>query len=345
MKKVSSILLSLVLLLACVLPAFAVEGDLKTALCAKSDSFGAYKHVFILGVDGAGSYFQKAKTPNFDRIFAKGAVDYTARAEVYSDSGPNWGSILTGVSFLKTLYTNGNISPEGEEKPEGFHMRKYPTIFGEVHKAFPDAALASYSNWENINFGIIEDDIGVQKFYGNTDELVTKEICAYLDAGNQPTLFFSQFGSVDDVGHALGSDSKEYVKQIEIVDGYLGEIYKAIARNGLLKDSLIIVVADHGHRAEGGHGRFSMRESMATLAVAGKTVVSGSGLDKHTRNRDVSAIALYALGICKPLRMSARLPGNLFADTCGELRPVLCDPLDAIVSPVMWLYTLSTAEN
>ena len=37
-----------------------------------------YKHVVIVGVDGAGTFFQNADTPNLDRIFENGAVSYTA---------------------------------------------------------------------------------------------------------------------------------------------------------------------------------------------------------------------------------------------------------------------------
>ena len=30
-------------------------------------------HVIVIGVDGAGSFFRQAETPNLDRIFARGA--------------------------------------------------------------------------------------------------------------------------------------------------------------------------------------------------------------------------------------------------------------------------------
>ena len=92
MKKTISLLLSLLLLFGCVSAAFAAE--------AGGDSFGAYKHVFIIGIDGAGRFIKDADTPNFDRIFKDGAVKYTARAEVKTDSGPNWGAILTGASIF-----------------------------------------------------------------------------------------------------------------------------------------------------------------------------------------------------------------------------------------------------
>ena len=80
-----------------------------------------------------------------------------------------------------------------------------------------------------------------------------------------------------------------------------------------------------------------------TLAAAGKTVKKGGKMDVDTRNRDVAAIALYALGIEKPSHMSAKIPANLFEGVWGELRPTGVDRLDRIVSYFAWLVTMFTA--
>ncbi|MBQ6420548.1 MAG: alkaline phosphatase [Clostridia bacterium] len=329
MKKTISVILSIVMLVCCVLPAFAET--------AQTDgSFGAYKHVFIIGVDGAGRFFKDADTPNFDRIFADGAVDYTARAETITTSAQNWGAILTGVSYLTHGLTN-EITGQ-KERTSG---TEYPSIFTYARQAFPDAELASIVHWDNINYGIIENDIGVTKDNGS-DEEVTQKICDYFNAGNRPSLFFVQLDDVDHVGHSLGSKAPEFFAQIETVDGQLGRIYDAIDANGLMEDGLFIVVADHGHTIKGGHGGLTMRETNVTLAVKGKTVVKGSMLDKSARNRDVAAIALYALGIERPEYMSARLPANLFEGVAGEKRPVTKDSGDFILSALSWIITLIT---
>ena len=330
MKKIISVLLVVMMLALCAAPAFAAEET--------EDSFGAYKHVFIIGVDGAGRFFKDADTPNFDRIFADGAVDYTARAETITVSAQNWGAILTGVSYLKHGLTN-DITGAQERASD----TKYPTIFKYVRDAYPDAQLASILNWNNINYGIIENDIGVDKRNPGDDEAVTNAICDYFNEGNEPALFFVQLDSVDHVGHDVGSKSAEYIEQIETVDGYLGRIYDAIDANGLMEDGLFIVVADHGHTLTGGHGGLTMRETNVTLAVAGKTVKKGGKMDSETRNRDVAAIALYALGVERPSHMTARVPANLFEGVRGELRPVGNDMLDKLVSSLAWLLTLWTA--
>ena len=329
MKKVLSVIMAAVLLLSVSSIGFAENKD---------STFGAYKRVFIIGIDGAGRFIEDADTPNFDRIFKDGAVNYTSRAEVKTDSAPNWTSILAGVSYFKTKLDNG-VSGKVERTSE----TEFPTIFTYLRKALPDAELASFVNWDNINFGIIENDIGVNKFNVSDDAKLTDAICEYFDAGNDPTLFFVQFDSVDHEGHSHGSKSEEYFRQLNVVDGYLGRVYDTIEENGLLEDSLFIVTADHGHTTAGGHGGITMRETNVTVAVAGKTVVKGGKLDSDTRNRDIAAIALYALGYERPDDFTARIPANLFEGVEGEARPVSKDMADYIISSLAWVVTLITS--
>ncbi len=326
MKKLICCLLALILAVGFTMPAFAAQTTARP-----------YDRVFIIGVDGAGRFFKDANTPHFDRIFADGAVDYTARAEIITTSAQNWGAILTGVSYSMHGLDNGILG-----SVERSSDTQFPTIFTYARRAFPNAELASIVNWAPINYGLIENDINVNKQHPGDDEAVTQAICDYFDAGNQPTLFFTQLDSVDHVGHELGSTSKEYIAQIETVDGYLGRIYEAAQRNGLLDNALFIVVADHGHTRSGGHGGLTMRETNVTLAVSGKGVVKGSSLDRIARNRDVAAIALYALGIERPDYMTSRLPANLFDGVEGEARPIQNDWKDGILARLSWILTLIT---
>lgn len=325
-------------ILALCIAAMLVFGCACTAIAAGSGSYGAYKHVVIVGIDGAGRFIEQAHTPNFDRIFKDGAVDYTARTETKSDSGPNWGAMLTGVSFLQTKMQNGTVSSVQRTSDT-----KYPSVFNVIRSAMPDSVLASYVNWNAINYGIIETDLGVEEVNITDDSALTDAICAYFDAGNKPTLFFVQLDSVDGAGHSCGSASTEFFEAIETADGYLGHIFDSVEANGMLDDTLFIVAADHGHELRGGHGGISMRVTNTTIAVRGKTVVSGGKMDKCTRTRDVAALVLYALGLERPDVMTARVPADVFVDVRGEMRSIYKDPLDAITAALAWICTLCTA--
>lgn len=330
MKKTVSVFLTFLLLVLCVFPAFSVN----KAAAETGASFGAYDHVFIIGVDGAGRFFRDVDTPEFDRIFADGAVTYGARAEIITTSAQNWGSILTGVSYLRHGMTNDSISEN--ERDSG---TKYPSIFAHARLAFPKAELASIVHWDPINYGLIENDIDVYKASKGNDDAVTDDIVAYFNKGNAPALFFCQLDDVDHAGHEYGSKAQEYFEAVAYADGQIGRIYDAIEQNGLMENGLFIVVSDHGHSIAGGHGAISSRETYVTLAAKGKTVVNGGAFDADTRNRDVSAIALYALGIELPDYMSARVPADLFEDTAGEKRNINSDFFDALFSAMLGVIT------
>lgn len=299
MKKLLSVALSLILALSCFGIAFAAE---------PYDSFGAYEHVFIIGVDGLGAAFEKVDSPNFNRIFADNAYRHDAHTEVVTVSAQNWGSILTGVDYTTHGFDNGWCAENERGSDSGNN-----TIFYYARKAFPDAELVSFNNWSAINHGIIENDINVKKINRSTDPLVVDAILRYLERGGRPELMFVQLDSVDHAAHTYGGFSKQYYNAAEKADVWLGEIYDAIEAKGLMKNSLFILVADHGE-TENGHGGQTKEESSAILAVAGHSV-NATVLNENVHNRDVSAIALYALGIEQPAHFISSVPPELFGES------------------------------
>lgn len=297
MKKTIAIILAAAILMLCG-TATAFAGGSKS-------SFGAYEHVFIIGIDGAGAAFSLCDTPNFDRIFADNAYRYDAITEYVTVSAQNWGSILTGVDYETHGFNNDNTgkNQRGSDSPNN-------SIFYYTRQAYPEAKLVSFCHWKNINHGIIENDIHVHKVNRATDALVTESITHYFKSGKVPKLMFVQLDNADHAAHTYGGYSDQYYKAIEELDVYLGEIYDAIDAQGLMDNSLFVVVADHGEN-ESGHGGQSKDESSAFVAVAGHSV-NHKILNKGVRNRDVAAIALYALGIERPAHFSARVPSDLF---------------------------------
>lgn len=316
MKKALSLILALVIGLSCMGAAYAEEAF---------DSFGAYEHVFIIGIDGAGAAFGKEnlETPNFDRIFKKNAYTHTAITETVTVSAQNWGSILTGVT-----YDMHGLDNDVTGKKQRTSDTQYKSIFYYVRQAFPKKKLVSFCHWGNINYGIIEKDLHVHKVNRLSDALVAESIVSYFRRGNVPKLMFVQLDDVDHAAHTYGGFSDEYYAAVEKMDVYLGDIYDAIDDQDLMKDSLFIVVADHGETA-GGHGGTTPEESSAVLAVAGHSV-NQTILREGAHNRDVAAIALYALGIEQPDHFVAQVPADLFGESkqkVVEPNPLCCENL------------------
>ena len=314
MKKALSLAFAFVLALACMSAAFAAEAF---------DSFGAYEHVFIIGIDGAGAAFgnERVETPNFDRIFEQNAYTHTSITEDVTISAQNWGAILTGVSYDMHGLTNDSTG-----KKQRSSDTQYKSIFYYVRQAFPNEKLVSFCHWRNINYGIIEKDLHVHKVNRLSDTLVTESIVSYFRRGNVPKLMFVQLDNADHAAHTYGGFSDEYYEAIEEIDTFLGDIYDAIDNQDLMQNSLFIVVADHGETTDG-HGGNTPEESSAVLAVAGHSV-NKTTLREGVHNRDVSAIALYALGIEQPEHFVSRVPAELFGESRLKVtaeNPLCCE--------------------
>lgn len=268
-------------------------------------SKGAYKHVVIIGLDGAGAFFKDTDTPNCDAIFHDQATTYRCMVGMPSMSAQGWGSILHGVLPEYHGLTNDIISktPYPANSP-------YPSIFKVVRGAMPDAKLASFVEWNPINVGIVENGLDVEKGTGADDAEVCSRILAYL-SGNAPTLMFVQFSSPDDIGESYGFGSDIYLATISTADALVGSIHAKLKQKGLLDDTLFIVTADHGG-IEKSHGGNTDAERYVFLGVAGKTVANGAIVDAESR--DVAAIAAYALGLECPGTWTGRVPAGVFKD-------------------------------
>ncbi len=302
MKK----LISLTLVL-CII--FSVTAFGATAANTENSDFGAYNSVVIVGVDGAGAFFDNTDTPNCDRIFAENSfVADCALAEFKTVSAQNWSSILMGVDYKVHGITNDNI-----DDPSHIGKCEYPTVFKLTREKYPDAELASICKWNPINIGIIEEDIGVYKDTGSDAE-VCEKVVNYISS-NDPKLLFIQLDDVDSAGHDYGFGSEEFLECLTLTDKYIGRIYDAIEEKGAADDTLFIVVSDHGGIREflgnpGYHGTNTLGDMLVFVGVKGKTVNKNETCG--IRNRDVAAITLYALGIEATEDMTSKVPNGLF---------------------------------
>ena len=309
----------------------AVSGSAVSAVTEAADDTAdlsdyTYKSVVIIGVDGMGAFPKDADTPNMDRIFADGAVTYSARSATPSISAQAWASLMTGAA----VGVHGRNNDLAESV--AYESDVAPTIFKRVRDAMPDAVLASYCDWNPINVGIIEQDIGVE-FKNAKDEVLYKDVMEYLKS-NDPTLMYVHFDSCDAAGHGNGYGSETHLEQITTVDGYIGEVYDTLAENGKIEDTLFIVATDHGgtnYGDSGNHGGDSEEEMNIFFGVAGKTVAKGEIGAMNIR--DVAAVVLYALGIQVPefdeIGFSGQIPSGIFEGyTPGERVELVADTYD-----------------
>lgn len=280
---------------------------------APVDNSTTYKYVVVIGVDGGGTFFSKTDTPNIDRIFANGAVTNRCLTAKPTISAQCWGSLLHGVTPEYHGLDNGVAfnTPYPTDSP-------FPSYFRVIRENDSDAFLASFAGWASVNVGIVEDGLGVHKVSGGSDLQLTNSICDMLEK-KVPTSMFIQFNEVDYCGHTYGYGSKTQLEKITEIDSYIGRIFDAYKKLGVLKDTLFMVTADHGG-VDFAHGGDTDAEKYVLFAARGKTVEKGEIIDMEIR--DTAAIVLHALGYEAPDTWTARIPTGIFKGIEAEARPV-----------------------
>lgn len=285
-----------------------------------------YKHVVIIGVDGAGSFFKDTPTPNMDAIFANGAITYTGITETPSISAECWASLIHGVNASVhgiTANSQGSYPIDSD----------YPSFFRVIRENNPSAELGSYTTWNTINNLIVEDGLGITKVgWSGTDADLTARICQYVTA-SAPTALYVQFDNVDSAGHNYGFGSQAHLNKITETDELIGLVYQSYVEKGIIDDTLFIVTTDHGGTQVpagsylGNHGGETPAEKEITFAAVGKTVVNGGNIE-NLEIRDTAAIVLHALGYEQPESWTARVPSGLFEGVTATDRPVWNKPAE-----------------
>ena len=267
---------------------------------------GLYKHVAVIGIDGMGGFNAKTPTPRMDGIFERGAYTYTALSMDPTISAENWGAMLLGATPAVHGLTNSIV---GRYR---YKNDALPSVFKRLRAAYPDAYLASCCNWNPINFGIIEEGIGVDKYTKNTDEELTADIEQCV--AKKPLFLFVQFDDVDGAGHGNGYGMPGHLNKITQTDTLVGRVYDAYAAAGILQDTLFIAIADHGGFFRG-HGGYTDGEKYVFFAAAGNGTQAGEL--EFARTADIAAVVLYALGLPLPEYNSngfcSQVPDGMFA--------------------------------
>ncbi len=264
-----------------------------------------YKHVILVGIDGAGNFYRHTEAPMIRRVMELGAGTDMCLTAIPTDSAQCWGSMLMGVSCR----LHGLHNDKMDQAKAPLATDEHPTVFRMIREAIPDATLGTFSNWSPINYGLVEDGIGVTKQTGN-DEFLCEEICDYVKK-EKPTFLFIQFDSVDCAGHCHDYGSPQHLAQITVCDGYASRIYDACVEAGIAEDTLFMMTADHGGY-KCGHGTDTDEEKWVYAAIMGKTV-NHMELN-YMQVKDFPAIILKALGIPAHPHWQSHLPVGLFSE-------------------------------
>jgi Type I phosphodiesterase / nucleotide pyrophosphatase len=133
----------------------------------------------------------------------------------------------------------------------------------------------------------------------------------------RPNLFVLDFAITDDAGHGWGTASRQYQAAAQAVD----EEIQRLAPEMDLRRSVLVVTADHGHTARGGHGGPEEAVMHVPLVLVGGPVRPGAtGAAEQT---DIAPTVAALLGIEIPASSQGRPLLELLDLTPEARRPVL----------------------
>jgi predicted AlkP superfamily pyrophosphatase or phosphodiesterase len=260
-------------------------------------------HVLVVGIDGIRhDALLAARTPVIDGIAAVGVLlPVRVHQKNLTISGPVWSTVATGVYQDKHGVTGNSVHP-----PE---LAQYPDFTQRLRAARPELETMVAVSWlplaTDVDCGPIFSSRGWftdpdpevandSKSWRIADDAVARYASERLRTENLAASFV-YFGEGDVQAHNHGT-GPDYTACIERCDARLGMLLDAIdsrpTRSG--EAWTVVVVTDHGHLDDGGHGGDSDEERTAWMAAAGPALPADvAGLD----HADIAVQVLSMFGL------------------------------------------------
>ncbi|MGW2524729.1 alkaline phosphatase family protein [Streptomyces sp. NPDC001617] len=246
------------------------------------------------------------------------AEDGPSTSMAYTDSGPGWSSVLTGV-WPDRHGVRGNDFT-------GAEYARHPDFLTLAVTARPCLRTAAVVSWpELVRRGTLGPAIGRRvRFdgesdgYGTADRLVARTAVRWLTE-DDPDALFVYFGATDEAAHATGPFSLAYDQALLTQDTHLGWLLEAIeGRRRYRADErwTVLVTTDHGHLDAGGHGGDTRAEREVFVVLAEHGGIGGGTRLDTPRLIDIAPTVLDRLGI--PVDPAWNLPGRVLPRRSGH---------------------------
>ncbi|MFJ8487937.1 alkaline phosphatase family protein [Streptomyces sp. NPDC094038] len=213
----------------------------------------------------------------------------------YTDSGPGWSSVLTGVWPDRHGVTGNDFA--------GADYTRHPDFLSRAGAARPGLRTAAVVSWpELVHRGVLGPAIGRRVHhdgesdgYTTADDLVARTALRWLTE-HDPDLVFVYFGATDEAAHATGPLSAAYDAALLAQDTHLGRLLAALDARPSGERWTVLVTTDHGHLDTGGHGGDTRAEREVFVVLAEPGTPAGTRLDSP-RLVDIAPTVLDRLGI------------------------------------------------
>ena len=260
------------------------------------------RHVLVIGVDGVRfDLLGRDTTPS---IWDLGRAGFLAPVIIDEAtptwSGPCWATIVTGTGVAGHGIAGNNLT--------GHRLAEHPDFVTVATRAGL-ATLLAVSGWPPLALaedgGPLFAEVTRREFvaaaetsvagWNEADESIT-ELVAGILAEDGPRLSFVYLGAVDIAGHITGAGAV-YRAAVLAADQRVGRLLAAVrSRPAYAQEGwTIVVVTDHGHLDQGGHGGREPEVATAWTAAAGPGIRPADPTPV-TRQDQIAPLVLAALG-------------------------------------------------
>ena len=225
-----------------------------------------HRKVLLVGIDGL--ILKRALTcgraPTLKKLSEDGFFVETV-VDLPTISGPSWSTLLTGKrinvhNVIDNYFVDHNLEAAPDFLSQALERNKSLITYasaGWPPLIDPEDVGPVIAKGKHLRFHRDGETNG----YLKVDREVHDHALETLrEIG--PDLSFVYFCGVDEAGHKHGALSVEYLDAIERIDGYVAQLHVALKTRVASKAEqwLMVLVTDHGHRDEGGHGGDSPQE-------------------------------------------------------------------------------------
>lgn len=275
------------------------------------------EHVILIGFDGfsAHSLNNGADMPALRKLMAEGAYTVQNRSVLPSSSAVNWASMFMGAGPEIHGYTEWNSRTPDLPSRVVNEDNRFPNIFGLYREQHPDAEIGYIYEWEGLNYLVDTLAINYRQQAVVTAENpqgCTPYAVQYIKE-KKPGFCAVIYDQPDGTGHGFGWQSPEYFDKLKELDGYLAQLLKAVEEAGIMEETVIVVVSDHGG-IDKGHGGKTMDEMQTPIVFYGKGIRKGFVIPESTMIYDIAGTLACLLDVKPPQAWIARPVRSIIAD-------------------------------
>ncbi len=256
------------------------------------------KRVIVVVIDGCRlDRFREAEKPYLEKMMASGTVYESVETTYPARTVVCFSSMLTGAAPERHGIASNLVLKLG---------LKVESIFDVLRRRGKVGRLVGIAHLIDA-FG---DDVSSVTSVAHNDQIDQNLIAAARRELERydPDLLVLQLLAVDQNGHTRGTYYPEYVERIEITDGLIEEFIGWCEKRGYLRNTAVILMADHGQgRGIGAHGHLSEGERFVPFAMWGRGIAQGRVVSEPRSILDLAPTISYLLGVEPPKGSTGRV--------------------------------------